>query len=265
MLIKLRGARNESNQFFTKTFQTNMTTEQKEKIKNIIENSKSFGLFLKENAKDYEFLAREALKSFLEEKNKNTCSLPENPKEFIEKWSPVIGESKKNILPASNIIIHIPKDRTKIKEINYEDNGGALDLNIALENGNINPENIIIEQKNASFDAVFCLGCPPLEQPPENYKKLLPTKDKIIQIDQDEISLNEKVFKIINGIFNEPLDNKTATILFAGLVVERMCNYNQSKEKTQDTERSLMHYGAEKQNVFEIVSESLSLEQLPII
>ncbi|MBU1160136.1 hypothetical protein KKD04_03070, partial [Patescibacteria group bacterium] len=105
-----------------------MTTEQKEKIKNIIENSKSFGLFLKENAKDYEFLAREALKSFLEKKNKDTCSLPENPEEFIKKWNPVIGESKKNILPASNIIIHIPKDRTKIKEINYEDNGGALDL-----------------------------------------------------------------------------------------------------------------------------------------
>ena len=239
-----------------------------EKIKSIIEESHSFGLFLKEDPKDHELLAREALKSFLIKKEKTVLYLPDNPESFIKKWSSLLTDQNSNNAPNS-ISIHIPKGQTKIKEVTYEDTDEALDLNIITENGEINPQEIVFEPKTANIDAVFCFCLTTLPEP-ENLKRFnkqipLPPKEKIIFINDNEETLAQKTFTLIKTLENDLSDNKTVSLLFASLTSERMCSYQQSREKTLEIEKDLIRLGADKKIISEIIMESLSLDQLPII
>ncbi|MBU2109583.1 hypothetical protein KKB71_01320 [Patescibacteria group bacterium] len=239
-----------------------------EKIKNIIEESDSFALILKEKPEDHELIAREAIKNFLKNKGKAVYYMPDNPEEFINKWSPILIDPGNHSF-SSSISIHIPKGQTKIKEINYEDTDDALDLNIITENGELNPEEIILEPKTTAIDAVFCFGVTDLSgiEKLKNLKKkiVLPGKEKIVFISHSEETCAQKILEIMRLIDSSPLDTKIATLLFAVLVAERMCSFQQSREKTMETERELMRFGADKKNVNEIIMESLSLDQLPII
>lgn len=245
-----------------------MPEDQMEKIKNIIEESNSFALILKEKPEDHELIAREAIKNFLKNKGKTVYYMPDNPEEFVNKWSSILTD-KWNHSFSGSISIHIPKGQTKIKEINYEDTGDALDLNIVTENGEINPQEIIFEPKTTAIDAVFCFGVTDLSDI-EKFKNLkkkiaLPGKEKIVFISHGEETCTQKLLEIMRLIDSGPVDSKTATLLFAVLVAERMCSFQQSREKTMETEKELMRFGADKKNVNEIIMESLSLDQLPII
>lgn len=245
-----------------------MNGEQMEKIKNIIEESHSFGLLLREENRDYELLAREALKNFLVKKDKTICYLPENSENFIKKWSSILGDQNSGNSSAS-ISIHIPKGRTKIKEITYEDTDEALDLNIITENGEINPREIIFEPKTANIDAVFCFGLESMPEP-ENLKKFgrqipMPEREKIVFISNNGETLAKKILEIIRRSGDDFIENGTASILFASLIAERICSFQQSREKTQEIEYELLRFGADKKIVGEIVMESLSLDHLPII
>lgn len=246
-----------------------MNGEQMEKIKNIIEESHSFGLFLKKDSNDHEFLAREALKKFLIKKDKTICYLPENSESFIKKWSSVLGDQNSSNSSASIISIHIPKGSAKIKEITYEDTDEALDLNIITENGEINPQEIIFEPKTANIDAVFCFGLTILPEP-ESIKKFgkqipMPEREKIVFISNGEETIAKKILEMIQRAGDSFIDNETANLLFASLIAERICSFRQSREKTQETEQILLSFGADKKTVSEIAMESLSLDQLPII
>lgn len=245
-----------------------MNGEQMEKIKNIIEESRSFGLFLKEDSHDHELLAREALKNFLVKKDKTICYLPENSESFIKKWSSVLGNQSSGNSSAS-ISIHIPKGKAKIKEITYEDADETLDLNIIMEDGEINPQEIIFEPKTAHIDAVFCFGMENLPEP-ENVKKygrqvLMPEKEKTVFINNGEESITKKILEITLSTGNGHIDSETAGLLFASLVAERISSLKQSREKTRETEQRLLDFGADKKTISEIAAESLSLDQLPII
>lgn len=245
-----------------------MNGEQMEKIKNIIEESHSFGLFLKEDSNDHEFLAREALKNFLIKKDKTICYLPENSESFIKKWSSVLGSQNSSNSFAS-ISIHIPKGRAKIKEITYEDTGEALDLNIITENGEINPQEIIFEPKTANIDAVFCFGLTILPEQ-ESIKKFgrqipMPEREKVVFISNGGETIAKKILEMIQRAGDGFINNETANLLFASLIAERICSFRQSREKTQETEQILLNFGADKKAISEIAIESLSLDQLPII
>lgn len=245
-----------------------MNGEQMEKIKNIIEESHSFGLFLREGSLDHELLAKEALKNFLVKKGKTTFSLPENSESFIKKWSSVMGNQTSGNSSAS-ISIHIPKGKAKIKEITYEDTDESLDLNITTENGELNPQEIIFEPKTANIDAVFCFGMENLPEP-ESIKKygkqvLMPEKEKIVFISNGGETIAKKILEITLSAGDGRIDSETASLLFASLIAERISSLKQSREKTRETEQRLLDFGADKKIVSEIAAESLSLDQLPII
>lgn len=238
-----------------------------EEIKKIIENSNSFALVAKEEMEEYEFLSREALRNFLTNKKKTVHLIPENQSDFTDKWSAILSELKTPDLFES-ISIHIPKGKTKIKEINYEDTDEAIDLNIITENGALNPGEIILEPRTAGVDAVFCFNIPN-QQSAENLLKLktkipFPGRNKIILINPGEETLAKKALAIMQTANNELIDNETATLLFASLIAERMCSHQQLKEKTMEIEKELLRFGADKSKIKDIVAKSLSLDQLPI-
>lgn len=245
-----------------------MTSKQAEKIKEIIENSKSFALIVKEDAGERDFLAREALKNFLKNKDKLVYLIPQNPDDFKNKWSGVLS-SGEDALPSGSILVRIPKGKATIKEINYEDTDETLNLNIAIENGEIKPEEIILESKPSDADAVFFFGVSD-HSDAENILKLKGkinalAREKTFLFNPDEELLAKKILDLTQPEQGGPANDSLATVLFALLIVERMCALRQSKEKTAELEKDLARFGADRNIVKDIIAESLSLDQLPII
>lgn len=245
-----------------------MTIDQAEKIKEIIENSKSFALIVKEDAGEQDFLAREALKNFLKNEGKLVCLVPQNPEDFKNKWSGVLS-NEEDALPFESILVRIPKGKATIKEINYEDAGETFDLNIAIENGGLNPEEIILESKSSNIDAVFSFGISS-HSDAENILKSKgkinpPAREKMFLFNPDEELLAKKILDLTQPAQGEPINDSLATVLFALMIVERMCALRQSKEKTAELEKDLVSLGADKNAVKNIITESLSLDHLPIV
>ncbi len=245
-----------------------MTSEQGEKIKDIIENSKSFALVTKEEADEYDLLAREAVKIFLKNKGKLVYLISQNPDGFKNKWSDILTGNE-DPLPSESILIRIPKGKAIIKEINYEDAGETFDLNIAIENGGLNPEEIVLESKSSSIDAVFSFGISKhsdTESILQSKDRInAPAREKMFLFNPDEELLAKKILDLTQPAQGEPINDSLTTVLFALMIVERMCALRQSKEKTAELEKDLIRLGADKNAVKNIITESLSLDNLPII
>lgn len=241
-----------------------MTGEQTERIKKIVEQSNSFGLFSDEKAEEHNLLAREALKAALREKGKNVFQIPESPEEFKNKWAEILPKSDDAPVIHSTLI-HIPKNRFQIKEISYEDNDDFFTFNIESENAPLNPKEIVFEPKTAQIDAVFCFGEPNIPQSGSPENAALPPAEKIVSINKNNRAAAEKVYEIIDMISGgTPLQDKVSSILYASLLLERIKPYQQSREKTLEMEQELLRLGAEKKVVGEIIANFLSIDRLPI-
>ena len=241
-----------------------MTAEQTERIKKIVEQSNSFGLFLDEKAEEHHLLARKALKAALREKGKSVFQIPETPEEFKNKWAEILPDSGDNPIIHSTLI-HIPKSRFQIKEISYEDNDDFFTFNIESENAPLEPDEVVFESKPAVIDAVFCLGEKGAAQNAFMTKISMPADEKIIFINKNDRTVAEKIYEII-GIINEQSlsDDKISSLLYASLLLERIKPYQQSKEKTRQIEQELLGRGAEKKVVGEIIANFLPVDRLPI-
>jgi len=242
-----------------------MDEEQIDKIKEIVGESNSFAIVLEENAEGHLLLARKALRVALQAKGKTVRQIPETPKEIKDKWSKILPDNE-NKTRNQSLVIHIPKDKTKIKELSYEDNDQFLTLHVVSENNAVSKDSIIFESQQSKFDAGFCFfenegAFQKINECPDFH-----AKENIIFISANEKSVAEKTHDIIQAIDTDLLqENNISTLLFASLLLERIAPYRQSLEKTLDIEQELLRYGADKKFVNEAISESLSLDNLPVL
>ncbi len=242
-----------------------MNGAQAERIKEIVEQSDSFGLFMDEGNEEHILLARKALKAILQNEGKTVFQFPETPEHFKGKWSSILPAIEENPITHSTLL-HIPKKRFNIKGISYEDTDDFFTINIDAENNLLQREDIVFESRPAQIDAALCFFDDPesLESAVQNIS--LPPKEKIIFINPSNGTLAGKIYDIARAIDENSVSrNNVSSLLLASLLLERVKTYRQSRDKTWQTEQDLLQSGADKKIVGEIISEFLSLDNLPII
>lgn len=241
-----------------------MDGEQVNRIKEMAEQSNSFGLFSSKDAHEHDFLAREALRAALQDEGKTVIQIPEISEEFKNKWSTILPLSKNDAIYRSTLI-RIPKNRFKIKEISYKEDDIFLTLHIKSENEPVTAEDIFFETIPAQIDAVFCFGESKFLQNKGIAKMQMPSAEKIIFINKNKEGAAEKIYEII-GIINKELflKKEITNLLYASLVLERIALYRQSQEKTAKIEQDLLRAGADKKIISEILTDFLPLDRLPV-
>lgn len=256
LIVFTCGARNEA-----------MNEEQIKRLKEIVEQSKSFALVLEEGSEDYEFLAREALKAALSEKSAYVYLAPQNEKSFLDKWSAILPKAENNP-PYYFVSLGIPKKQFKVKEIFYESNNDFFTLNIGTENTRITPENIVFKPRATAIDAVFCFGSTEIKWPEIMQEEtLLPEKEKIIYITNsiEQKTISEKIKDIISIIDEKLLSqNNIPDLLFASLILETNCFSHNFSETNIDLVSSFLKLGADRETINKILEKEKtdSLAQL---
>lgn len=223
-----------------------------EEIKEIINNAESVALALDENSGEKEFLVREALRIFFQNKNKPVYLFPENPEEIKNKWSAILGNdnnNRKNVSLSGEISIRVPKERFNIKEINYEEDEEFLILKITADDNENQNRDISVEIKPMVFDILICLGSLNIEF--DNFK------EKII-LEAGEKTLSEKIFEITG-------DEISPNLLFASLLLETNGFKKNITEGSLNLGQKLLALGADKKIIDEILNSELSLSIAQIL
>jgi hypothetical protein len=224
-----------------------------EKIKPLVENSKSFGILLDKNPEEHEFLAQEALKEAIRSRGIPVLSLPETHEELQKKWGRIIKPTALFDFPQKTAI-KLPKEKYGIKEVAYKEDQDNLSLIITSSNALLSNEEISIEKLSPETEAIFCIF--------ENHEKLemfktflqLPESDRIVFISADEKTLTEKISLIIKLFEPRYLENKeVATLLFASLLVETNNLYKKGSKEIFSFASLLIENRADKEAVSEIM------------
>ncbi|MBU1091908.1 hypothetical protein KKA27_03555 [Patescibacteria group bacterium] len=228
------------------------------KIKTIIENSKSFAILLDKNPEEYEFLSAEALRGALNIKNRLALvpSLGETTAHLKEKWQTILQAETNPSFP-QRTAIKLPKKDYNIEQVSYKEEGEHLSFIITSKNGcQISKEGIFVEKIPPEVSAVFCLF--------EDKEKItefqgsmqLPENEKIIFISPNEKTLTEKIFGIIKILDENLISNENiSTLLLAALSIE---TDNFSKRTTKDTlslGSMLLENKASQENVLKILKK----------
>lgn len=194
-------------------------------LKTLINNSQTFAVLLGHTAKEHEILLKEALLSTISGKNLPVFSLPEHKEEEIilkERWSEFLTGRNTIALPQKTSI-RLPKEKYRVKEVSYKEDGDYISLIITSENGNLFKEDITLQKLPPSADAVFCFF--DNEEILENFngKILLPDNENIVFISesQQNKTLSEKIYEIAL-LFDDNILNKKdiATLFLASLIIE---------------------------------------------
>ncbi|MFC1756840.1 hypothetical protein ACFLZC_01615 [Patescibacteria group bacterium] len=230
-----------------------------EKIKTLIETSKSFGIITDKNPEDYEFLAKEALKRTLALKKIPALDLLTERVGLKDKWSPIIKPIAEIAFPQKTII-KLPKEKYDIKEVSYKEDDNNLSFVVTSKENEILNQDILLEKLPPETDSVFCFfgNDKKLEELRKTIK--LPNNDKIIFIKQSEKTVTEKVLEIIK-IFSPELANDmdTSTLLFASLITE---TNNFSTGITKESfflATQLLGNNAQQELILEILEEDKKL------
>ncbi len=228
-----------------------------EKIKTLIESSKSFGILLDTSPEEHELLLKEVLKETIASKNVPVINLPKDPEDFRKKWSEILKEEK-NLSPTQKTSIKIPKEKYNIKEVSFKEDDSHVSLVVDLPQNTLSLEDLSLEKLPPEADVIFCFF--ENEDKLEKYKSYIsfPSRDKIIFIKTNEKTLTGKIFDILK-IFDPSIeaDRERTAVLFAALVTET----NNFSEKVTKETFSLAKSLSEGETESRIVSKILEKDK----
>lgn len=225
-----------------------------DKIKILIENSKSFGILLDSNPEEHELLLREVVRETVTSKDIPVISLPKTPERFKKKWSKILKEEKNFEFPQKTSI-KIPKDKYKIKEVSYKEDEKNISFVIDLPQNELALEDLSLEKLPPETDALFCLF--ENENSLQNFEKHLnpPKRDKIVFIKADKKTLTGKIFDILKIFDPDIQKNKRAmTMLYTALHLETS-NFSQKTTKDTFSLASLLTESDAETETAEIIKE----------
>lgn len=243
-----------------------MPSAQEEKIREIFERASSFALIFNRDAKEEVFLATEALKIFLQDKELKIYQHPETPKELKTKWLSILPAQKESLFLYSTSIL-IPKDKSAIQEISYDDDDKYVNINITSKNKEVAKENIVFKPKPLAIDAVFYFagasGNEQISGEQLDYlsKKItIPKKEEIITIALSGEVVAEKIFNIINAIDPQAILEGTPipNLLLVSLAIETNGLKDRFNEKTLGLASVLLKMGADKKFMDELAKKENS-------
>lgn len=235
----------------------NMTETTLDKIKALIENSKSFGILLDSNPEEHELLLKEILKEVIASKNIPVVSFPKDPEGFREKWSEILKEENNFVLPQKTSI-KIPKEKYKIEEVSFREDEKNISLVINSSQNDLAMEDLTLEKLPPEADVVFCFFEDEERLEKFNGKINIPKREKTIFIKSSEKTLTNKIFDILK-IFdpNIQTSKEKMTVLFASLVTET----NNFSEKTTKESFSLANFLIENRAETKTISKIIEKEK----
>ncbi len=225
------------------------------KVKNLIETSRSFAILSDTGAEEYEILAKEILERILAGKNLPFISLPQEANPLRERWSAILKPANQCSL-LQKTSIKLPKNKYEVKEISYEEDENHLSFIITSPKSGISKEDLILQSLPPQVDAVFCLFEDEEKLKSFENKVQLPSLERIVFITPNERTVTEKILDIAS-LFNPVfLDSEgIPTLLFAALIKE---TNNFTERITKDTlylASLLLEKGAEKETVLSITDK----------
>jgi len=230
-----------------------MDNEKLKKIKAIL-NKKSFGLFLRPNPREEEFLAKEALRSALESAGGKIICDSEGPTDLKLKWQEIISfsDSKKSAA-AQTIKIKIPK-KSGIAEVSCDEEGDFLTFLITPKSGEIDSQEISIQKILPVPEAIFAFFEKEEEFENIKNKQPWPAKENIVLVSADfRRSLIQKISELIELLGKETYQNKaTATLLFACLIAETENFHKHTSKEILDLAGIFLENGADKETIKKI-------------
>ncbi len=228
------------------------------KIKNLIETSRSFAILTNTDAEEHEILAKEILERVLADKNLPFVSLPQETNPLREKWSAILKPANQCSL-LQKTSIKLPKDKCEVKEISYEEDENHLSFIITSPKSGISKEDLILENLPPQVDAVFCFFEDEEKLKGFENKAQLPPLERIVFITPNERTITEKIIDIAS-LFNPALLNSGGipTLLFAALIKETNNFTERITKNTLYLASLLLEKGAEKETVLSITDKEKS-------
>ena len=200
-----------------------------ERIKNLINETKSLAIVAEENCEENVFLLKNAMEAAFHETNIKTISLPKNENlHYFEKWSDILPKEKadENRLVAKTLL-KIPKGAFSIKELSYEEDENFFSLIITPKNGEsgrLTKEIAIFEEAIPEVETALCFfeNARILERFKNSFK--MPPPEKIVFLTNHQKTLTETAFNLIK-FPNEFVPQEQATLFLASLISETK-NFN---------------------------------------
>ncbi|MBI5045609.1 MAG: hypothetical protein HZC14_01215 [Candidatus Niyogibacteria bacterium] len=228
-----------------------MNKEVLQKIQTLLAK-KEIGIFAGTEPKEAGYLAKEALKTGLVMAGKNITDDGDANGLFV-KWEEALARKTPPTQAAPQVLkIKIPK-KNKIAEVSYDENDRFLNFLITPASGQINTNEIIIENAPPKIESAFCFFSDEnnLDRLKERYD--LPAEEFIATISPQGRLMAEKVAEIIKTLDEKIFQNKTvATLLFACLVLETNNFLERASKDALSLASQLMEYGADRDQIKKI-------------
>lgn len=231
-----------------------------EKIKNLIETSRSFAVLSDENPEDHEILAKEILLSVIGEKNLPVINLPQGREFSQTKWA-AMAKQKNNTPLLQKASIRLPKGEYGIKEVGYNEDDGHYSFLITFSGKNfLKKDDLVLENLPPKVDSVFCLFEENSKLDNFSRELQLPEREKIVFITPNERALTEKIFDIAQ-IFNPNVlnDKDIVTLFFAALTKETNNFSERITAETLSLASLFLKNGAKKELVYGVLEKENTL------
>ena len=216
-------------------------------LKTVINNSQTFAILLNRDPKEHEILLKEALMFSISGKNLPVFCLPESKEEKTSAKNnhPWFLKNRSAIALPQKTSIRLPKEKYRIKEVSYKEDGDYLSLIITSENENLFKEDISLLKLPPSADTVFCFfeNNETLEH--FNGKILLPEQKNIIFISEKDKTLSEKIYEITLLFDENAKNNKELTTLFLASLIIETDNFSEKTKKALGFGSFLLNNGAD--------------------
>ncbi len=226
-----------------------------DKIKSLIEDSQSFAILSDKNPENFEFLAKEALKTTINKKNIPIIELPQTHEDLKNEWSDIISKETLTKFPKKTVV-KLPKEKYKVKEVSYKDDPENVSFLITSENNTIEKEDVSLEEMLPCPDVVFCFF--ENKNKIENFKNSLEllNREKIVFITQEGRTTTEKIFDILKIINSNILDEKNVVnLLLASLITETNNFSNKKTKETLSLGSTLLENGGNQENILKIIEK----------
>jgi len=223
-----------------------------EHLREKLENVNSVALLLGKSYQENDLLAREALGLAFNLKGTAVHFLPETPKDFKDKWGPILSAENKNHDLDYRTLIRVPKNNIGISEVTYDEDEQFLVFNIKSSGKLPEKEHVGFEANPAVIDTAFCFGTG-INGDFDHFID----KEKIIHLIHENKTTAENVFSVIQMVKDKPLvSTPIPTIMLASIFTET----NNLRKKTSPEllvlAGNLLEFGANKKIIREIISRS---------
>lgn len=259
-----------------------MALTETQQVIELIKESRSILIVIQENWSGDSVASSLALSRALIKQGKQVKIACQDFKEKINLSFLGLSEIDNTIEGLQKFMISIDTSQTKVGEFYYDNVHDKLNIYLSPKNGQFKPEDVTTSIANYAFDLIFVIGSPDMESlgdilsehsnffystPKINIDHSNKNENfgNINFVDITSSSIAEIVYKLINIISDNLIDEDIATCLLSGIITSTK-NFKTLNvtPRTLDTASALIKFGARRKQIVQNIYQTRFLSTLKL-